>query len=970
MADRLGPVGVGAKTAKNQSSPMAIRKYNPAFLSADELVKTFCVRSRELRSISETIRACSSTSNVHMLVVGPRGSGKTTLLLRVATEVRRDHDLSRRFFPIVFAEESYNVSTCGEFWLEVFYRLAQELRRGVGGADYGRLYDEFRKISDEPTLTNRCLGELLRFARQEGKRLVLFVENVNSIFANAKSTDMGWQLRHTLQTEPQILLIASATNRFDAIDDPSEALFGFFQVRRLKPLNEHEAADLWESASGFRPKRPTIRSIQILTGGSPRLISIIAQFGAGLSFADLMNNLMALVDDHTEYFRSNLEALPFQERLVFLALAGLWKPSTTREIADQARLTTNQCSGQLKRLEERGAVLVTGGSPRRKQYYLTERLFNIYYLLRLHGGAGDLVHALVRFMQAYYSLPQLVEVAAQIAQATKSQDAITSQIARQTLALLTEAAPHNVRELFPALPELGGPDDSAQIAVRESPSPAGTGTSPRELAAEATQFYRNREFAAAIRKCDEILIRFGTNTDPAVLAQVGETLLRKGAALLKLDQVEHAIEVFDDVERRLSHYNFDEALEKRAQALFFKGMVFDENSLPSEALDTFESVLHRFSTVNTAQTQICTASAHFNRGVILARANRIEEAVQEYAALAKNFGRHTNSAILTWVAKGLVNKAVLLAEQRRVVAALDAYGALNDLALDPNTPAHEECVNRALAGRASALQSCDRSAEAIAAIDELCDRLDHQSPPAGSGAVARALLARAELLARSGAADKALLAYDALQLRFADDPGPDVVDSVASGLVNKGITLFRLDDRVAALEILAAAEDHLVRNAAEQSPLLETVLLYKAMIQLAIGNFADAIAAATRIVERDQSDKHHNRLLALFVRAFSLASNRQRELAEADIASALTLLPSCESSLGKSVDWLINLTTQLGPGRLLELIKGSPAAGMLLPLATALELELGLAPRVAVEVQEVAADIQHCLAEVRGDAAG
>ncbi len=949
---------------------MATRKYNPAFLSADELVKTFCVRSRELRSISETIRACSSTSNVHMLVVGPRGSGKTTLLLRVATEVRRDHDLSRRFFPIVFAEESYNVSTCGEFWLEAFYRLTQELPRGVGGADYGRLYDEFRKISDEPTLTNRCLGELLRFAHQEGKRLVLFVENANSIFANAKSTDMGWQLRHTLQTEPQILLIASATNRFDAIDAPSEALFGFFQVRRLKPLNEHEAADLWEGTSGVRPQRPTIRSIQILTGGNPRLISIIAQLGADLSFADLMNSLLALVDDHTEYFRSTLEALPSQERIVFLALAGLWKPATTREIADRARLTTNQCSGQLKRLEERGAVSVAGGSPRRKQYYLTERLFNIYYLLRLQGGAGDLVRALVRFMQAYYSLPQLVQAAAQIAQATKSQDAISCQIARQTPALLTAAAPRDMQGLFPSLPELVAPSDSSRIAASESRGPAGKGTSLRELAAEATQLYGNRELAATIRKCDEILVRFGTNTDPAVQDQVGALLLNKGVALFELDQVEQAIEVFDDVERRLSSYTFNEALEKRAQARCFKGMVLEKTSLLSEALDSFDSVLQRFLTVNTDAARNWLASAHFHRGVILARTNRAEEAIQAYAALARDLGRHTNSAILTWVAKGLVNQAAMLAEQGRVVAALDAYGALDDLALDPNSPGHQECINRALAGRASALQSCDRWAEAIAAIDELCDRLDHQSPPAGSGAVARALLARADLLARSAAEDKALLAYDALQLRFADDPGPDVVDSVASGLVNKGITLFRLDDRVAALEILAAAEDHLVRNAAEQSPLLETVLLYKAMIQLAIGNCADAIAAATRIVERDQSDKHHNRLLALFVRAFSLASNRQRETAEADIASALALLPSCESSLGNSVDWLLTLTAKLGPGCLLELIKGSQSAGMLLPLATALELELGLAPRVAVEVQEVAADILHRLAEVRGDAAG
>lgn len=943
---------------------MATRKYNPAFLSDDELVKTFCVRTRELRSISETIRACSSASNVHMLVVGPRGSGKTTLLLRVAAEVRRDHDLSGRFFPIVFAEESYNVSTCGEFWLETFYRLAQQVPRGVGGADYAKLYDEFRKITDDPALSERCLGELLRFAHREDKRLVLFVENLNSIFANAESSDIGWRLRHTLQTEPQILLVGSATSRFDAIDDPSEALFGFFQVRSLKSLNEREAADLWESASGVLPKRPTVRSIQILTGGNPRLISIIAQFGAGLSFTDLMNNLLALVDEHTEYFRSNLEALPYQERLVFLALAGLWKPATTREIADQARLTTNQCSAQLKRLEERGAVSVTGGSPRRKQYYLTERLFNIYYLLRLHGGTGDLVRALVRFMQAYYSLPQLVQVAAQIAQATTSPNVVTSQIARQTLVQLTEATPDNMRQLFPSLSEVVRPEGSLQITASEKRGAARSDGSLRELAAEAMRLSRNREFAASIRKCDEILIRFGTNTAPTVLTQVAEVLLHKGAALSELDQVEHAIEVFDDIERRLSQYTFYKALGKRAQALCFKGMVLEKTSLLGEALETFESVLQGFSTVGTDETRNWLAAAHFHRGVILAQMNRAGEAIQAYSALAREFAPDTNGTTLTWVAKGLVNKAATLTQQGHVVSAISAYDSFNDLALDPNFPEHQECINRALAGRARALRICDRSAEAIAAIDELCARLEHQSPPAESGAVASALRLRADLLSSSGASDKALLAYDTLQHRFTEDPDPNVVDSVASGLLNKGVTLLHLGDSNSAIEALSSAADHLIRNGAEQSPILHTSLLYKAMIEQAIGNFADSIRTATRIVDRDNLESS-NRPRALLVRASARVCNRESESAEADIASALALLPNCEPWLGSSLELLINLAASLKPERLIELIKASPAAEILLPLSTALEMEQGLAPRVAIEVREVATDIRHRLAAMQ-----
>jgi hypothetical protein len=97
---------------------MATRKYNPGFMSDDELVASFCVRACEFESISETLRENTGNLNQHLIVIGPRGSGKTSLLLRVAVEVRRRSDLSAKLFPITFAEESYEVGSCGEFWLE------------------------------------------------------------------------------------------------------------------------------------------------------------------------------------------------------------------------------------------------------------------------------------------------------------------------------------------------------------------------------------------------------------------------------------------------------------------------------------------------------------------------------------------------------------------------------------------------------------------------------------------------------------------------------------------------------------------------------------------------------------------------------------------------------------------------------------------------------------------------------------
>ena len=391
------------------------RKYNPGFLSADELIATFCVRTAEYESLIEALRECSGSANTHQIVIGPRGSGKTSLLLRIAAEVQRDVELSGRFFPIVFAEESYEVSTAGEFWLECVSRLAGQAPRRDGDIDLHRTFEELRAIQVDRTLEDRCLGVLQDFADREEKRLVLIVENLNMMFRDMGDADSGWRLRKVLQTELRIVLLASATSWFEQMNDPNEALYELFRVIRLHPLDTEGCATLWKAVSGKAQAPQTIQALRILTGGSPRLLTIVARFGANLSFRELMADLLDLIDDHTEYFKSHLDALPAQERKVYLALADLWKPANTREIAERARLGTSQCSAQLGRLVDRGAVEVSGGSARRKLYYLTERLYNIYYLMRRARGPTPLIDALVRFMESFYSTDKLREIGARMA---------------------------------------------------------------------------------------------------------------------------------------------------------------------------------------------------------------------------------------------------------------------------------------------------------------------------------------------------------------------------------------------------------------------------------------------------------------------------------------------------------------------------------------------------------------------------
>ena len=223
---------------------VAVKKYNPGFLSDEEIIESFCVRTSEFESIIECLRETTGNSNSHSLVIGPRGIGKTHLLLRVAAEVRRDKALAG-LFPVVFPEESYEVSTCGEFWLECLAHLNEQAP--AGERESLRLtYNDLRTVQDDQILADRCIGALLDFADRYETRLLLIVENLNMLFSDMGDPEAGWRLRKTLQTEPRIVLLGSATSRFDEIDNPEHALYDLFRVVTLRPLNTEECEALWK----------------------------------------------------------------------------------------------------------------------------------------------------------------------------------------------------------------------------------------------------------------------------------------------------------------------------------------------------------------------------------------------------------------------------------------------------------------------------------------------------------------------------------------------------------------------------------------------------------------------------------------------------------------------------------------------------------------------------------------------------
>jgi tetratricopeptide (TPR) repeat protein len=451
----------------------ASMKYNPAFLGDDALIDSFVARKSEFERILEVIRENAAESNQHLLIIGARGLGKTTLVLRSAAEIRTEPGLAAKWHPIVFGEETYQANSPGEFWLEALFHLGEQ----TGDDRWKTAYEELRRETDEDRLRGRVLAQLLDFADEHGKRLVLVVENLNMLVGDQLSGDDAWVLRHTLMNEPRIMLLGTATSRFREVEEYNQALYELFRIIDLEPLEEEEAQALWMATTGQRTTPGQIRPLQILTGGNPRLIRILSEFAAKTSFRSLMDDLTRLVDEHTEYFKHHLDNLPAQERKVFVALADLWDPSTARGVAEAARLDVNTTSALLKRLVDRGAVTVAYKRGRAQYYQVAERMYNIYHLMRRRGPAASRVHAVVRFMVSLYRDEELVRTTQSLVEEARQ----LTQEERREHFLAYEAILHHARQsrlakrlveatryAFDAMPDV---PDSLKLLIDLSLSP-------------------------------------------------------------------------------------------------------------------------------------------------------------------------------------------------------------------------------------------------------------------------------------------------------------------------------------------------------------------------------------------------------------------------------------------------------------------------------------------------------------------
>ncbi len=387
----------------NASSDPTLSLYNPAAQDPEQLLAQFIDRKGLLEKILAIVRGNTpDRPQQHLVLIGPRGMGKTTLLCAIKHSVERDQQLNADWLPVLFQEEQYGIGDLADFWLEC-------LRHQQGGTQAAD-----RLLAESPDdLAAQAQQSFFQLLDATGKRALLLVDNLNDIFTAIGDDQALHSLRALWMTDPRMMVIGAAPSYFEAITDVDQVFHDFFRSFSLERLTQAELEEFLRRFAEIlgdntvlkviekTPER--VAALRILTGGNPRLVKLGYRVLRDGLDSDLRQDLERMLDETTPFFKHRIDSLSKEARRTFDAIARRWDPVTVDDIRRELRKPSNNISVQIKRLIDEGFVEEAYGSAKKKSYQVSERFYNVYYLMRHSREGRRRLRWLVGFMQTFYS---------------------------------------------------------------------------------------------------------------------------------------------------------------------------------------------------------------------------------------------------------------------------------------------------------------------------------------------------------------------------------------------------------------------------------------------------------------------------------------------------------------------------------------------------------------------------------------
>jgi len=377
--------------------------FNPGNQNEANFLASFIARHDQLRYFLAQLRATTDGQAAkHHLVIAPRGYGKTSLLRRIKIALRDEAEFSSRYLPLAFREEQHNVISLDVFWrncLQALLEAREDEHADPAEIDaLDRLWHTHAPRTGLKRDAQDGVPAYTAFAdccRKLGRRPVLLVDNLDALLAGL--AQYQWGLRSVLQRPDGPVLIAAASRYPDSLSAADAAFHDFFRITTLPPLSDHEVMSCLSEIARMRGERGApvrhmletdpgrIGALNTMAGGNPRTLGVLYTVLEAHMSDDVLAQLSAMLDTFTGWYQARTEELPLQSRAVFDALALHWDPMMAADIAKVTGLEIQTVSSQLSRLEKGGyaeAVPLSKTRKTRNAYQVSERFFNIWYLMR------------------------------------------------------------------------------------------------------------------------------------------------------------------------------------------------------------------------------------------------------------------------------------------------------------------------------------------------------------------------------------------------------------------------------------------------------------------------------------------------------------------------------------------------------------------------------------------------------------
>jgi len=390
--------------------------YNPRRLTDLEIEASFIARIALFKFIFEKISNHSqAVIPQHIIIIGQRGMGKTLLLYRLGVELRKSPN-NKKFIPLNYPEEQYNIDRLSKFWLNSLKALIDALDTENQTDLADQLENELDELNTETRNDASDMYQIFQsWINKIDRCPVLLVDNLNLIFNNI-STDEQHKLRANLMTKGSPILIgASAVTIKDTIEYGAP-FYDAFLIQKLYKIKLEESIDILKNlsrltqipehqiAERFMKNKGRIETIHQLTGGTPRTLAMLFPLIREGFSEDIQNDLHALMDMITPLYKARFEELSTQMQIVLDAIALNWHPASLEQLRKITQLTNAQLSPQLKRLVDVGWLnKLKSNKSKGDLYEISERFFNVWYLMRRSNRRQQRdLNCLSRFLEMYY----------------------------------------------------------------------------------------------------------------------------------------------------------------------------------------------------------------------------------------------------------------------------------------------------------------------------------------------------------------------------------------------------------------------------------------------------------------------------------------------------------------------------------------------------------------------------------------